>query len=83
MIWERRQLHLLKRQLIQIFDFHIYYFFSELKVKVTLYTVRYYNLRYSLQNPWLSDNYCTFIEIYNLDLNDVRQESDISITEYR
>ena len=81
MIWERRQLRLLKRQLIQIFDFHIYYFFSELKVKVTLYTVRYYNLRYSLQNPWLSDNYCTFIEIYNLDLNDVRQESDISITD--
>ena len=30
MIWERRQLRLLKRQLIQIFDFHIYFFFSEL-----------------------------------------------------
>ena len=82
MIWERRQLHLLKRQLIQIFDFHIYYFFSELKVKVTLYTVRYNNLRHSLQIPRLSDSYCTFIEICNLDLNDVRQKSDISITEY-
>ena len=53
----------------------------KLKGKVTLYTVKYYNLKYSLQNPWLSDNYCTFIEIYNLDLNDVRQESDISITD--
>ena len=51
----------------------------KLKGKVTLYTVKYYNLKYSLQNPWLSDNYCTFIEIYNLDLNDVNDKRVTSV----